>query len=106
VTDTRAGALGMSFEYDVEGRLSRAFQTGAPAQGARYGYDAFDRLASRTTTIGATTATTFYLHDLGDHIIAETDAAGRTQPRPALIRPASRATFSRTREKESRMRVW
>lgn len=80
VTDSRVGALGMTFQYDVEGRLSRAFQTGAPAQGATYAYDAQNRLASRTMTSGATTTTTLYIHDLDDHIIAETntDCGDRT----------------------------
>jgi len=78
VTDSRSGALGMSFEYDVEGRLSKAYQTNAPSQGAVYAYDAQDRLASRTATSGSTTTTTLYVHDLNDHIIAETNASGQT----------------------------
>ncbi|QGM98390.1 RHS repeat domain-containing protein [Methylocystis parvus] len=69
----------MSFEYDVEGRLSKAYQTNAPSQGAVYAYDAQDRLASRTVTSGATTTTTLYIHDLDNHVIAETDAAGVTK---------------------------
>jgi RHS repeat-associated protein len=78
VTDSRSGALGMSFEYDVEGRLSKAYQTNAPSQGAVYAYDAQDRLASRTATSGSTTTTTLYVHDINDHIIAETNASGQT----------------------------
>jgi RHS repeat-associated protein len=79
VADSRSGALAMTYQYDVEGRLSKAFQTAAPAQGGTYGYDAMDRLASRKVTSGATTTTTLYIHDLADHIIAETDAAGVTR---------------------------
>ncbi|WBK01283.1 RHS repeat-associated core domain-containing protein [Methylocystis parvus] len=79
VSDSRSGALGMSFEYDVEGRLSKAWQTNALSQGAVYAYDAQDRLASRTVTSGATTTTTLYIHDLDNHVIAETDAAGVTR---------------------------
>jgi hypothetical protein len=30
------GGLGMTFQYDVEGRLSRAFQTNATTQGKTY----------------------------------------------------------------------
>ena len=45
-----ADALGMTFQYDVEGRLSRAFQTNATTQGGTYAYDAQNRLASRTVT--------------------------------------------------------
>nr|WP_275938812.1 RHS repeat-associated core domain-containing protein [Methylocystis parvus] len=78
VSDSRTGALGMSFEYDVEGRLSKAYQTNAPSQGAVYGYDALNRLASRTATSGSTTTTTLYVHDINDHIIAETNTAGQT----------------------------
>jgi RHS repeat-associated protein len=75
VTDTRVGALGMSFAYDGEGRLSKAYQTGVPAQAATYAYDAQDRLVSRTVN----GATTLYVYDLDDHIIAETDTTGTTQ---------------------------
>ena len=50
LTDSRVGALGMTFQYDVEGRLSKAWQTAAPANGGVYGYDALNRLASRTVT--------------------------------------------------------
>jgi RHS repeat-associated protein len=79
-TDTRLGALGMSFEYDVEGRLSKARRTNSPTIGGTYRYDALNRLASRTVTQSAapTTFTTLYVHDLDDHIIAETDTAGQT----------------------------
>ncbi|WP_442755783.1 RHS repeat domain-containing protein [Methylocystis sp. JAN1] len=79
VTDSRTGALGMSFEYDAEGRLSRAWQTNAPSQGATYGYDAMNRLVSRRATNGSTTTTMLYVHDINDHIIAEMDAAGVTK---------------------------
>jgi len=75
LTDSRTGALGMTFQYDGEGRLSKAYQTNAPSQGGIYAYDAQDRLASRTVTGGATT---LYVHDINDHIIAETDTAGVT----------------------------
>ena len=40
----------MTYQYDVEGRLSKAFQTNAPANGGTYAYDAMNRLASRTVT--------------------------------------------------------
>jgi RHS repeat-associated protein len=75
LTDSRAGALGMTFAYDVEGRLASAFQTSAPQSAASYGYDAFGRLASRA----ANGTTIFYIHDINDHIIAETDTTGATQ---------------------------
>nr|WP_330085286.1 DUF6531 domain-containing protein [Methylocystis iwaonis] len=74
LTDSRTGALGMTFQYDVEGRLSKAWQTNAPAQGGTYAYDAFNRLASRTVN----GTTTLYVHDINDHVIAETNAAGQT----------------------------
>ena len=66
----------MSFEYDVEGRLSKAWQTNAPTIGGTYRYDARSRLVSRTVT--QTAVATLYVHDLDDHIIAETDASGQT----------------------------
>ena len=80
MTDTRIGGLGMSFQYDVEGRLSKAFQTNAPLNGGTYAYDALGRLASRTVTQSTAplTTTTLYVHDLDNHIIAETDASGVT----------------------------
>ncbi len=77
LTDSRVGALGMTFQYDVEGRLSKAWQTAAPANGGVYGYDALNRLASRTVTSPAS-ATTLYVHDINNHIIAETNTAGQT----------------------------
>jgi RHS repeat-associated protein len=81
LTDTRTGALGMTFQYDVEGRLSKAYQTNAPVKGGVYAYDASNRLVSRTVTQAAapTSVTTLYVHDINDHIIAETDASGVTQ---------------------------
>lgn len=78
VTDTRSGALGMSFQYDVEGRLSQAYKTNAPADVSTYGYDALDRLASRKVTSGGITTTTLYIHDIKNYIIAETDTTGAT----------------------------
>jgi hypothetical protein len=80
ISDTRVGALGMNFQYDVEGRLASASRTGAPQNGGVYAYDAFGRLASRTVTQSAAppTTTTLYVHDINDHIIAETDASGVT----------------------------
>lgn len=75
LTDSRNGALGMTFSYDVAGRLASAYQTGAPQNAASYAYDAFGRLASRTVN----GTTTLYIHDINDHIIAETDATGATQ---------------------------
>ncbi len=77
LTDARNGALGMTFQYDVEGRLSKAWQTAAPANGGVYGYDALNRLASRTVT-SPSSATTLYVHDINNHIIAETNTAGQT----------------------------
>jgi len=62
----------------VEGRLSKAFRTNAPAQGGTYAYDALNRLASRTVTSGAATTTTLHVHDTSDRIVAETDTAGVT----------------------------
>ena len=70
---------GLSFEYDGERRLSKAYQTGAPSNVATYGYDALNRLVSRAVSNGATTTTTYYIHDQSNHIIAETDATGATQ---------------------------
>jgi RHS repeat-associated protein len=75
LTDSRAGALGLTFSYDVEGRLASAFQTAAPQNAASYGYDALARLAWRA----ANGTTIYYIHDIKDHIIAETDATGATQ---------------------------
>jgi len=78
LSDTRTGAFGMTFEYDVEGRLSKAYKTNAPSQGGTYAYDGYSRLARRTATSGAATTTTLYIHDVKNHIIAETDTAGAT----------------------------
>ena len=80
MTDSRTGALGVTFQYDVEGRLSKTFQTSTPAEGATYKYDARSRLASRVVThaVAPLSTTTLYIHDLDDHIIAETDASGTT----------------------------
>ncbi|WP_442755789.1 RHS repeat-associated core domain-containing protein [Methylocystis sp. JAN1] len=74
IGDTRVGALGMSFEYDGEHRLSKAYQTNAPTSVATYGYDTLNRLVSRSVN----GVTTFYIHDISNHIIAETDATGAT----------------------------
>lgn len=81
LTDTRSGALGMTFQYDVEGRLSKAYQTNASGNNATYAYDAANHLVSRTVTktTAPLTKTTLYVHDINDHIIAETDASGATQ---------------------------
>ncbi len=77
---TRNGALGLSFAYDENGRLSQAFQTNNPLEGATYAYDARWRLASRAITHAAAPGTMIgYIHDIRDHIIAETDASGVTQ---------------------------
>ena len=80
LTDSRTGALGVTFQYDVEGRLSKTFQTSNTAEGATYKYDARSRLASRVVThaVAPLSTTTLYIHDLDDHIIAETDASGTT----------------------------
>ncbi len=79
LTDTRSGALGMTYQYDPMGRLSKAYQTNAAVNSGTYGYDAWGRLASRLVTqSGAAAATTLYIHDTKDHIIAETNAAGVT----------------------------
>ena len=80
-TDSRTGALGLTSEYDVEGRLSKVYQTNNSAEGATYTYDARGRLSSRTVTHASapTSTTTVYVHDLNDHIIAELDASGQTQ---------------------------
>lgn len=76
LTDSRTGTLAQTFQYDPEGRLSKA--TSASSSGT-YAYDAQDRLASRTALNGGTTTTTLYVHDVNDHIIAETDATGVTR---------------------------
>ncbi|MBX3527185.1 MAG: hypothetical protein KF904_13340 [Rhodoblastus sp.] len=79
-TDSRTGALGLTSEYDVEGRLSKVYQTNNSAEGATYAYDARGRLSSRTVThaTAPTSTTTVYVHDLNDHIIAELNASGQT----------------------------
>ena len=79
VVDTGANAVGMSFAYDVEGRLATAAQTGNPAVGGIYAYDALGRLASRLANAGNGQSTTLYIHDQQNHIIVETDATGATQ---------------------------
>ena len=72
LTDTRAGALGMSYQYDPLGRLAKAYQTNASVNAGTYGYDAYDRLASRVVSqSGAATATTLYIHDVNDHIVGD-----------------------------------
>ncbi len=76
LTDSRTGTLAQTFQYDPEGRLSRA--TSASSSGT-YAYDAQDRLASRVALNGGTTTTTLYVHDVNDHIIAETDTSGVTR---------------------------
>ena len=80
-TDSRTGALGLTYQYDVEGRLSKVTQTNNTAEGATYTYDARGRLSSRTVTHASapTSTTTVYVHDLNDHIIAELNASGQTQ---------------------------
>ncbi len=40
----------MTFQYDTESRLAKAFQTATPAEGGIYAYDAQSRLASRIVT--------------------------------------------------------
>ena len=79
ITDSRSPTPAMTFDYDPEGRLSKATQTATPAENATYKYDALSRLALRTVnhTSGAPTVIG-YIHDLNDRIIAETDAAGAT----------------------------
>ena len=49
----------------------------ATTNGGVYGYDAMNRRASRTVTSPAS-ATTLYVHDISNHIIAETNTAGQT----------------------------
>jgi RHS repeat-associated protein len=69
----------LNYSYDVEGRLS---QSAAPLlllnNGGRYGYDALDRLAWRVVAKPASSTTTLYVHDINNHIIAETDLSGVT----------------------------
>jgi YD repeat-containing protein len=55
VGHTRNGASGLTFAYDENGRLSRAFQPNNPLEGATCTYDA-RRLASRTITHAAAPA--------------------------------------------------
>lgn len=81
VSDSRTGALGLTFQSDEEGRLTKAYQTNAPANGATYSYDAQSRLSARIVmqTIAPTSTTTLYVHDLDDHIIA---TGARPAPAP------------------------
>jgi RHS repeat-associated protein len=78
--DTRGAGPAMTFDYDVEGRLAHAYQTATPAEGGTYTYDSRWRLASRTMTHASppSSTTVLYIHDLDDHIIAETDISGNT----------------------------
>jgi RHS repeat-associated protein len=79
IDSSAAGSnIAMNYSYDVEGRLAKASRAGAPSNGGSYGYDALNRLVSRTVTSGATTTTTIYVHDIHNHIIAELDTAGVT----------------------------
>ena len=80
LTDSRTGALGLTYQHDVEGRLSKVYQTNNSAEGATYAYDARGRLSARTVTHASapTSTTTVYVHDLNDHIIAELNASGQT----------------------------
>ncbi len=80
LTDSRTGGLGMTFTYDVEGRVASAYQTNNPANGGSYAYDWEGKLASRTVnqSVAPTSTTTLYVYDLHHHIIAETDANGNT----------------------------
>ncbi len=79
---TTSGSAGpaMTFQYDTESRLAKAFQTAAPAEGGIYAYDAMSRLASRIVThaTAPTSTTTLYAYDTSDHIIAELNTSGQT----------------------------
>ena len=79
-TDGRSGALGLTFQYDEEGRLVKTYQTSATANGATYVYDAQSRLSACTVTQSTTptTTTTLYVHDQDDHIVAELNGSGQT----------------------------
>ena len=78
-TDSRSPTPAMTFTYDPEGRLSQATQTATPAENATYKYDAMSRLARRTINHTSGSPTVIgYVHDLDDHIIAETDSSGAT----------------------------
>ena len=78
-TGSGASTAGLSFDCDPEGRLSKATQTATPAEYATYKYDAMSRLALRTINHASGSPTVIgYIHDLDDHIIAETDASGAT----------------------------
>ena len=78
-TDSRSGALGMTFQYDPEGRLASAVQP-ATGNGGAYAYDAFGLLSSRTVNqSGSLSTTTLYVYDLKGHVIAETDTTGATR---------------------------
>ncbi len=70
----------MTFQYDTENRLAKAFQTAAPAEGWIYAYDAHSRLSSRIVThaTAPTSTTTLYAYDTSDHIIAELNTSGQT----------------------------
>ena len=79
LTDSRSGALGMTFQYDPEGRLASAVQP-ATGNGGAYAYDAFGLLSSRTVNqSGSPSTTTLYVYDLKGHVIAETDTTGATR---------------------------
>ena len=65
-----------TYGYDVEGRLSSA-TAGTTSKGV-YTYDALWRLAKRVVTNTTPSGETHFIHNLQDHIIAETDSTGAT----------------------------
>jgi RHS repeat-associated protein len=84
ITSDSASAGGsapaMSYQYDAEGRLAKAYQTSTPSTEATYAYDSDSRLSSRTVAQGSppTSTTILYAYDVKDHIIAELNATGQT----------------------------
>jgi RHS repeat-associated protein len=78
--DSGASAPAMTYQFDAEGRLAKAFQTATPAEGATYAYDAHSRLSSRIVTHASppTSTTTLYAYDTKNHIIAELNTSGQT----------------------------
>jgi RHS repeat-associated protein len=70
----------MSYQYDAEGRLAKAYQTSTPSTAATYAYDADSRLSSHTSEQGSppTPTTILYAYDVNNHIIAELNTSGQT----------------------------
>lgn len=90
----------MSFEHDMERRLSRASQTNAPANVETYGYDALNRLASDLARVLASrherlcvlsrrardTLSYGWIHADGEGLLRALIVAGQTPPLRAVGR--------------------